>query len=98
MALAGQPSSTGPAPAMTLARHGHLRRHDLSLERRCELLRLGEPQPEVGQARLLATAQCARPLSPWSRRLAAPPPASHATPVSAPAQPLPVSPEFSPTL
>ena len=50
MALAGQPSSTGHAPATTLARHGHLRRHDLSLERRCELLRLIEPEPEFSQA------------------------------------------------
>src|SRR3954464_11787968 len=32
-----------------------------------------------------------RPLSPWSRRAAAPRPASHATPASAPAHPLPVS-------
>ena len=53
MALAGQPSSTGHAPATTLARHGHLCRHDLSLERRCELLRLIEPKPELGQAGLL---------------------------------------------
>ena len=54
MALAGQPSSTGQAPATTLARHGHLRRHDLSLERRCELLRLIEPEPEFSQADRLA--------------------------------------------
>src|SRR4051812_10085010 len=27
--------STSDAPATTLARHGHLRRHDLGLERRC---------------------------------------------------------------
>ena len=48
------PSSTGPAPATTLARHGHLRRHDLSLERRRELLRLIEPEPEFSQADRLA--------------------------------------------
>jgi hypothetical protein len=54
MALADQPSSTGHAPATTLARHGHLRRHDLSLERRRELLRLIEPEPEFSQADRLA--------------------------------------------
>src|SRR3954465_6332936 len=36
-----------------------------------------------------------RPLSPWSRRAPAPPPASHATPASAPAHPLPVSLELT---
>jgi len=36
----------------TLAHHGHLRRDHLRMERRCELLRLGKPEPEVGQAGL----------------------------------------------
>jgi hypothetical protein len=54
VALAGQPASTGHAPATALARHGHLYWHDLSLERGCELLRLIEPEPEVGQASLRA--------------------------------------------
>src|SRR4051812_15776627 len=53
VAFAGQPAPARLAPATALARHGHLRRHDLSLQRRREPLRLGEPQPELGQAGLL---------------------------------------------
>ena len=52
MTLAGQDASTHHARAATLAHHGHLRRDHLSLEGRCELLRLGKPEPEVGQAGL----------------------------------------------
>jgi hypothetical protein len=52
MTLAGQDAATRHARAATLAQHGHLRRDHLSLERRCELLCLGKPEPEVGQARL----------------------------------------------
>src|SRR3954447_17172925 len=92
MALAGQRTSTRRATATPLAHDGQLPRNHLGLERRCELLRFVEPQPEVGQARLLATLN-ARPLSRSSRRLEAPPPASHATPASAPAHPLSVSPK-----
>ena len=55
MALAGQRTSTRRAPATPLAYDGQLRRNHLGLERRRELLGLVEPQPEVGQARLLAT-------------------------------------------
>ncbi len=53
MALAGQPSPAGRAPATTLARHGHLRRHDLGLQRRREPLRLLQPEPELGETGLL---------------------------------------------
>src|SRR5829696_1694304 len=49
------PSSTRHAPATPLAHHGQLRRNHLGLARRCELLCLIEPEPEVGQARLRAT-------------------------------------------
>ena len=94
MALAGQPSSTGHAPATTLARHGHLRRHDLSLERRCELLRFIEPEPEFSQADLAALS--ANTLVWSSRPAVVLQPASPATPVSARAHPLLVSPEHSP--
>jgi hypothetical protein len=36
------------------AEHGHLRRDHLSLERRCELLRLGKPEPRAGHAGAVA--------------------------------------------
>jgi hypothetical protein len=49
------PADTGGAPATPLAHHGHLGRNYLGLERRRELLCLIEPEPEVGQASLLAT-------------------------------------------
>src|SRR3954454_9760104 len=95
VAFAGQPSPAGCARAAALAHGGHLRRDHLGLERRRALLRLVEPQPEVGQASLLAAlatrAPDRAPLSPWSRRAPAPPPASHATPASTPSHPLPVS-------
>ena len=39
----------------SLAHNGQLRRSHLDLQRHCELLRPVEPQPEVGQACLLAT-------------------------------------------
>src|SRR3954467_15117180 len=55
MALAGTRTSTRRASATPLAHDGQLPRNHLGLERRCELLRFVEPQPEVGQARLLAT-------------------------------------------
>src|SRR5215207_2045411 len=55
MALAGQRTPTSDAPTTSLAHDGQLRRNHLGLERRCELLGFVEPQPEVGQARLLAT-------------------------------------------
>jgi hypothetical protein len=54
MALAGQHPPTAGAPAAALARRGHLRRHDLGLERRREPLRLVKPETEVSQAGLLA--------------------------------------------
>src|SRR4051812_43048235 len=54
MALAGQRTPTGNAPAPPLAHDGQLRRNHLGLERRRELLGLVEPQTEVGQASLLA--------------------------------------------
>jgi hypothetical protein len=52
VAFAGQPAPARLARATALARHGHLRRHELGLQRRREPLRLGEPQPELGQAGL----------------------------------------------
>lgn len=52
MALAGQDSSTGLAPAATLAKDGYLRRGHRRLERGCELLRLRETEPKIGQAEL----------------------------------------------
>src|SRR3954469_15503220 len=55
VALAGQHAPTGPAPATALAHHSHLRRHDLSLERRRELLRLSKLKPKLGQAALPIT-------------------------------------------
>src|SRR5687768_6012382 len=55
MALAGQRTSTSDALPASLAHDGQLRRNYLGLERRCELLRLVEPQPEVGLAHLFAT-------------------------------------------
>jgi len=53
MALAGQHAPARDAPAAALTQHGHLGRHDLSLECCRELLRLGEPEPKLGQAGLL---------------------------------------------
>ena len=76
-----------------LDRHGHLCRDHLSLERRGELLCLGKPEPEVGQASLLiALEACDLHL----RRQARTPilrPASRAKPSSAPAYFRPVSPK-----
>jgi hypothetical protein len=43
---------TSLAQAAMLAHHAHLRWDHLRLERRCQLLRLREPEPEVGQASL----------------------------------------------
>jgi len=43
------------ARARALAHGGHLRRHDLGLQRRRELLRLGETEPKVSQAGLRVT-------------------------------------------
>ena len=57
VALAGQRTSTGRAPTASLAHDGQLPRNHLGLERRRELLGLVEPQPEVGQASLLATLE-----------------------------------------
>src|SRR5215208_7954996 len=93
MTLAGQETSTSDAPATPLAHDGHLGRNHLGLERRCELLRFIEPEPEFGQADRLAALNASNPRSRSSRRAATPQPASPATPVSAPAHPLPVSPE-----
>src|SRR5271166_5817698 len=53
MTLAGQNTSASLARVATFAHNGHLRRDHLGLKRRCELLRLREPEPEVGQAGLL---------------------------------------------
>ncbi len=53
MALAGQHAPARDARATALAQHGHLGRHDLSLECCRELLRLGEPEPKLGQAGLI---------------------------------------------
>jgi hypothetical protein len=53
MALAGQHAPTRRATATTLAQHGHLGRHNLSLECCRELLCLVEPQPKLGQTGLL---------------------------------------------
>ncbi len=44
---------------MTLAHHGDLPQHHLSLQRRCELLRLFEPQAKVGHAGLLIALEAA---------------------------------------
>src|SRR3954453_20547514 len=55
MALAGQRTSTRRASATPLAYDGQLPRNHLGLERRRELLGFVESQPEVRQARLLAT-------------------------------------------
>src|SRR5271157_2007971 len=52
MTLAGQHASASLARATTLAHHGHLRRDHLRLKRGCELLRLREPEPELGYASL----------------------------------------------
>ena len=49
----GQHASANLARAATLPHHGHLRRDHLGLKRRCELLRLREPEPELGQAGML---------------------------------------------
>src|SRR3954471_11955642 len=57
VAFAGQRTSTGDAPATMRAHGGHLRRDHLGLERRRELLRLVEPQPEAGEASLLAALE-----------------------------------------
>src|SRR3954454_13200640 len=54
--------------------------------------------PVVQQPRNPQSESIARSPYQSSRRAAALQPASPATPVSAPAHPLPVSPEFSPTL
>jgi hypothetical protein len=48
--------------------HGHLRRHDLILKCRHELLRLGEPKPKVGRASPLIALDAgnwAVPLQMW---------------------------------
>jgi hypothetical protein len=42
--------STG---ATSFADYGHLRRHDLGLNRRCQLLRFGQPKSKISQASLL---------------------------------------------
>jgi hypothetical protein len=55
IALAGQRTFTRRTAALPLAYDGQLPRNHLGLERRRELLGFVEPQPEVGQARLLAT-------------------------------------------
>ena len=48
--LGGLPAPARRARARALAQGGHLRRHDLGLQRRRQPLRLGEPQPELGHA------------------------------------------------
>ncbi|MGI4795528.1 MAG: hypothetical protein ACRYG8_15925 [Janthinobacterium lividum] len=53
MAFAGQHAPARDARATALTQHGHLGRHDLSLQRRRELLRLVQPKPKLGQAGLL---------------------------------------------
>jgi hypothetical protein len=53
VALAREPAPAGNARATLLAHHSHLRWHDLSLKRRCELLRLREPKPKFRYASLL---------------------------------------------
>ena len=55
MALAGQHAPTGLARATACAQSSDLRRHELGLQRRRELLRLGEREPELGQAGPLVT-------------------------------------------
>jgi hypothetical protein len=49
--IAGQPSFTGRAPTTPLAHHGHLRPHDMRLERRCELPHLVELETLSGPGR-----------------------------------------------
>jgi len=51
-ALAGQHTPAGYAHTATLAHPGDLRRDHLRLERRRELLCLGEPEPKLSQAGL----------------------------------------------
>jgi predicted ATPase len=53
VALARQPAPAANATATALTHHSHLRRHDLTLKGRHELLRLGQPKPKVSHASLL---------------------------------------------
>ena len=53
--LARQPAPARQARARAFAQGGHLRRHDLGLQRRRELLRLGQTEPEASQAGLRVT-------------------------------------------
>jgi len=69
MTFAGQHVSTNHAHAATLAHHGHLRRDHLRMERRCELLRLGKPEPKVGQAGLFIALEACNLHLPRQARL-----------------------------
>jgi len=92
--LAGQHASTRRTQAMTLAHHGYLRRNHLGLERRCDLLCLGQPQSKVGHAGLFIALEAANlhlrrhPNPQLHHQL-------HATPASPPAHLLPVSPRLT---
>ncbi len=44
---------------MTLAHHGYLGRNHLCLDRRCDLLCLGQPQSKVGYAGLFIALEAA---------------------------------------
>jgi hypothetical protein len=97
VAFARQPAPAGNAGAAALAHHGHLRRHDLILKCRNELLRLSEPKPKVGRAGLLIALDASnlslRQLTgPQFRHQFHPP---HQ--LRHQANPLPVSPEPTPT-
>jgi hypothetical protein len=67
-----------------VADRSHLRRHDLRLQRRNELLRLGEPKSEVRQASFLIALDASH-LS-LGHQAAIPPPASPAKQTSSPDQ------------
>jgi hypothetical protein len=45
--------STRSTGATVFADYGHLRRHNLGLKRRCQLLRFGQPKSKISQASLL---------------------------------------------
>jgi hypothetical protein len=63
-AFAGQQAPATQAAATAFTHHGHLRRHDCGLKRRCQLLRLGKPKPQVSQAGRLIALDDGPPQSP----------------------------------
>jgi hypothetical protein len=53
MPLTGQDVTTSRTGTALLTGDRHLRRNDLRLDRRCQLVRLGETKTEIGHAGLL---------------------------------------------